>query len=90
MNKSELQSLLDGLRSEMRSTPFRDEQARERLSATIAEIEQQLLNAEAGAVPSAEGVVNGLKTAVEQFELEHPQVAALLNRLVLALSAMGI
>jgi hypothetical protein len=90
MNKSELKSLLDSLRSEMRATPFRDDQAREKLSATIAEIEQQLLNAQAAAVPSAEGAVDRLKATVEQFELEHPRVAALLDRLVLALSAMGI
>ena len=90
MNMTELLALLQSLRIDVASARFADPQARERLSAMLAEIEKQLMDTGAGAGIPPEGLVDGLRTAVDQFEVEHPRFAGLLNQLVNALSAMGI
>jgi hypothetical protein len=90
MSRSELQQLLQQLRAELADAPLRDPRARDRLLATIDDIEQQLASADAGASEAAGRFADGVKESVEQFELEHPRVAALLNQLLLALSSMGI
>ena len=90
MNKTELHALLQTLRIEVDSARFADPQARGRLSAMLAEIEKQLMDIDSGAGAPPEGLVDGLRAAVDQFEVEHPRFAGLLNQLVNALSAMGI
>ncbi len=90
MNKPELQALLQTLRAEIGAARFSDPAEQQRLSATLAELEKQVLAGGSGAAPAEEGMVEGLKLAVEKFEVEYPRFAGLLNQLVTALSAMGI
>lgn len=90
MNEPELQALLQALRAEIASDRIADASERQRLSTMLAQIETRLLAGGSGAPPEAEGVVEGLRLAVDKFEVEHPRFAGLLNQLVTALSAMGI
>jgi hypothetical protein len=90
MSPTELQALLKALRSEIDTARFKDAQEHARLSAMLAEIETQLLSAAPGDGAPVEGVIDGLRLAVDKFELEHPRFAGLLNQLISALSAMGI
>jgi hypothetical protein len=90
MNRTELQALLQTLRSEIDAAHLKDAQEHGRLSAMLAEIEGQLLSATPGGGVPDEGVIDGLKLAVDKFEVEHPRFAGLLNQLITALSAMGI
>ena len=87
MDRQGLQALLQALRSEIDASRPHDPAERQRLSAMLAEIEQRLL---ANASPPPEGLIEGLRLAVDKFEVEHPRFAGLLNQLVTALSAMGI
>jgi hypothetical protein len=90
MNKQELQLLLKALRSEIDNARLLDPAQQQRLSVMLTEIEGQLLAADPAASAAPEGLIDNLKLAVEQFEVEHPRFAAMLNQLVNALSAMGI
>ena len=89
MNKQELRETLEQLRTDIRSLSFRDENSRARINQLISAIERQLENA-SGAAPLASPNDEGLASTITQFEAEHPQLAMTLNRIVSALSSMGI
>lgn len=90
MNKPELEALLKALHTEIATARFADPAERQQLSTTLAQIEALLREGAPVAPAEGEGMAEGLKLAVEKFELEHPRFAGLLNQLVTALSAMGI
>jgi hypothetical protein len=88
MTNDELRHTLRKLRAEIDGLRFKDPEARERIRMLLAGVEQQLENT--GDAPPEDGLIDNLKTTIEQFELEHPRLGALLNQLLLALSTMGI
>jgi hypothetical protein len=88
MTNEELRNTLHKLRTEIDGLSFREPAARERVRMLISGIEQQLENA--GVATPQDSLIENLKTTIEQFELEHPKLGALLNQLLLALSTMGI
>jgi hypothetical protein len=73
------------LRSELNRLAT-DAPGRERLLALVERIEAEL-----GAAPQRnEPLVDGLSSAITDFEVEHPQATAILQRIVATLSSMGI
>ncbi|MGH8460044.1 MAG: DUF4404 family protein [Stenotrophobium sp.] len=89
MNKQELRETLEQLRTDVQSLAFRDENSRARINQLISAIERQLESANVVAPLSSVGL-DGLSSTLTQFEIEHPQLAMTLNRIVSALSSMGI
>lgn len=87
MSKNDLQATLHRLRTEVEASRFRDPQAREHIQKLIADIEGQL--AQDGTDAQHETLAERLKLAIEQFEVEHPTVATLMNQLLLAFSSSG-
>lgn len=87
MSRHELRATLDKLRAEVAELRFRDPRDRERMQALIAGLERQLRRSdEAG----REELLDLTSQTLKQFEVEHPNLTALLSRIVSALSAMGI
>ena len=87
MDKQDLQATLRQLRDEVDRLGSGDPQKHAHLRQLIAEIERELAN---GGGAGKESIAEGLKTAIDHFEVEHPTLGALLNQLLLALSSMGI
>lgn len=62
-----------------------DAQARERLAGLVETIEKSAASAE-----ERRGLIADIRSAIEHFEVEHPRVTESLNRIMMALSNMGI
>lgn len=89
MNKQELRDTLEQLRDDVQRLSFHDENSRARVNQLISAIERQLENSsEPAALNPADDA--GLASTLTQFEIEHPKLAMTLNRIVSALSSMGI
>ncbi len=63
-----------------------DAPGRERLLALVERIETELRESPQRTEP----LVDGLSGAITDFEVEHPQATAILQRIVATLSSMGI
>jgi hypothetical protein len=89
MNKQELRETLEQLRGDVQRLSFREENSRARINQLISAIERQLENSSEPATlnPADDASLAGTLT---QFEVEHPKLAMTLNRIVSALSSMGI
>ncbi|MDD3763376.1 MAG: DUF4404 family protein [Nevskiales bacterium] len=87
MSDPHLQKAIDELRTELEALPS-DAPGRERLVALLEQVEAHAAS-DQGTVPH-EPLVDGLDAAVTEFEVEHPRATALLQRIVSALSSMGI
>ncbi len=87
MDEQELQRHVTALRSELDRLP-ESSPGRDKLLALVARLEDQL----DPATPSTpeETLLAGINQAATEFEVEHPQASALLQRIVHTLSAMGI
>jgi translation initiation factor 2B subunit (eIF-2B alpha/beta/delta family) len=83
MPHKEVKKTISELTAELKQTP-----------KETAELEQTLEAAEEGIeryTPEAvESFVAKLHHAAEEFEVEHPQVTALINQITTALSSLGI
>ena len=88
MNKAELRSTLENLRSDLDQLKFHDPQSRDRVQQLISAIERQIERSDdASASETLRGDLSG---AISQFESEHPTLASTLGRIASALSTMGI
>jgi hypothetical protein len=88
MNKTELTSLLEKLRTELESGPSVDEPLRQSLAALDADIQRVLGQAAPGA---GDGSLNARAQELEaRFTLEHPYLASTLRDVMDILGKMGI
>lgn len=89
MSRARLEESLERLRHELESldADASDPRDTKRLRALIDDVESQLDALEGDEDGS---LVDGLRAQVEQFEVEHPRVTAILNDIMVTLSNMGI
>lgn len=90
MNKDQLNESLVKLREEMRSLSELDEASREALRRLDGDI-HRILQSSCDVPPSHHASLReSLKDSVQYLEASHPTITALMNRLIKALSDMGI
>jgi len=87
MSHEKITASIEALRTEIDKLHVDDSVSRDRLDALISELQQQVADGDAGAPAELEGPVTDL---IEQFEVEHPRITAVLNDLMVTLSGMGI
>ncbi|MCP5153428.1 MAG: DUF4404 family protein [Ectothiorhodospiraceae bacterium] len=83
-----LHETLEALRAEIARLEGRDPRARGRLEALVEDIERRI--AEPDDVEHHENLIDGLREAIDQFEVEHPRATGLLNHVMVTLANMGI
>ncbi len=90
MDKDQLNESLVRLRDELRSLSELDEASRKALQRLDGDI-HRILNS-SGDVPSTRhaSLRESLEDSVQYLEASHPTITALMNRLIKALSDMGI
>ena len=88
MPKEELSNSLAQLRTEIRALRDDEEPAKTRMSRLVADLERQL--DDAGDAERHSQLVENLRQHIEQFEVEHPRLTGVLNRVLVALSDLGI
>jgi hypothetical protein len=90
MDKDQLNETLAGLQDKLRSVTEVDDPSRETLKKLDGDIHRILQNS--GEVPPAHhaSLRKSLEDSVEYLEASHPAITALMNRLIKALSDMGI
>ena len=88
MSDSELHQLIGQLKSEIARLGPEDDEARARLRALVAEVEQRIDPAEAD--DADEDLMERLRETVERFEVEHPRATGILNNIMVTLGSMGI
>ncbi len=86
MSQERLRETLEALQQELESTQPSDEAARENLREAAGAIDAWLERAE----PVDESLGDRLRDAVARFEGEHPTLASTIQRVVDALSDLGI
>jgi hypothetical protein len=84
-----LPALLDELIAELRATASLDEPMRQQLAEAASEMIALLHRDEAAEPPSAEEA-GTLRDRIVEFEASHPNLAAVMNRLIDMLGQMGI
>jgi chromosome segregation ATPase len=88
-SKAELLNLLAALRTEIAALPqTRADEARS--IATFAEASTHEATRATVKPKLLEAALNGLTGSIEEFETSHPDLAAILNRLAIALANMGM
>jgi len=85
MNSNDLHQLITDLRVELDALDINDQASRQRIEALIVELEEQI---EPG--PRATSLYNSMPSMIEQFEVDHPRLTQVLNRIATSLSEMGI
>ncbi len=85
MNPTALHQLITDLRIELDALDIDDQASRQRIEALIAELEDQ---ADIG--PRAIALSGSMPSYIEQFEVDHPRLTQVLNRIAVTLSEMGI
>lgn len=88
MSQDQLRDTLDALRAETARLGAGDAEARARVEALLAELETELENPDTAAL--ADGFGDTVQTLVTRYEVEHPNLTAVLGRVLRALESMGI
>lgn len=83
-----LQQSLAQLRGEISRLEFRDSASRQKLEQLMARVELHLDDSKDRA--QLDDLLLNVSKSVSQFEIEHPNLTASLNRIITALSSMGI
>lgn len=87
MPDTELRQLLTELETTINTMDSGSAPAREKLSQLSSAIETHL---SANEKPETDSLVKEIKTAVTEFETEHPVATSLLNNIATTLSSIGI
>ncbi|BBA34076.1 uncharacterized protein sS8_2124 [Methylocaldum marinum] len=87
MTEKEVSEALFNLRKEIEQLSSADSETRVRLETLLADLERQL---EASEDEHQLHLIEDLKEAISQFEVEHPRITGILNELMVALSNLGI
>ncbi len=88
MSKEDLQKSLEALQAELDKLDGPEEEIRDRATRLIDDIERQLENPEAN--QDEDTLVERIQKTLEQFEVEHPRITGIMNRIMMTLSDMGI
>lgn len=94
MSDSDLHALIGQLKTEISRLGPGDEEARVRLQALVADVEQRLDTIEQDDADTLEDgdedLMERLRETVERFEVEHPRTTGILNNIMVTLGSMGI
>ncbi|MGI9534632.1 MAG: DUF4404 family protein [Thermodesulfobacteriota bacterium] len=88
MSREKVNELIKGLHEEIHKLKTNDEPAKNRIEELVIDLENQLENSEGNF--ENEDILDSLTHLIEQLEIEHPQITALLSKLSMTLSNMGI
>ena len=88
MSKNSAHQSLSALQQEISQLDINDPAVKARVDQLLADIEQQVDNPENQ--DQHQTLTDQLNLAIEQFEVEHPQLTGILNRVMVALGNMGI
>ncbi len=88
MNRDELREPLERLESEIQKLGEDDEAIKRRMQRLVDELERKLESSEDS--DDEPELIESLRENVERFEVEHPRLTAVLNRIMVHLSNMGI
>lgn len=83
MSREEIRESLEQLRTEVHQLDSGDQHVRERVDEIIDELEHQLENPDDAAHRG--NVVESVRKATEQFEVEHPRITSILNQIMVTL-----
>jgi hypothetical protein len=84
-NKNQLNEAIQSLREEIKTLKT-DESRKQSLNALADQIESQFDDSDL----KNQGLVESLEAAIGEFEVEHPDLTAIINRILVTLSNMGI
>ena len=90
MDDQELRDLLERLHSEIERHEPLDEQERELLQHLGTDIRELLARSESEEIQPESSLVERLEESVEHFEITHPELTLLLDKLLAILSNAGI
>jgi len=87
-----IENHLDQLRTTLEQATGLPEDTKSQLLGLVAALHDETSRqTAAGADPEAPGPgITGLMASVEKLEVSHPEIAALINQVAIALSRMGI
>ena len=88
MSKNILKKQLADLKSEVNRLKENDKITREKMTGLISEIEHMIANPDDSEHKSA--LIENLKNHIDNFEIKHPDLTGVLNRIMVMLSNMGI
>ena len=86
MSETDLAQAVADLREEIQHLPERDAEARAHLESLLNRLEDKIVE-ETAAHHQAHEVVPSL---IERFEVEHPRLTSVLQRIMVSLGDMGI
>jgi hypothetical protein len=90
MDKPQLQSLLESLHRELASLDKVDDRTKQLLAQVTDDVRDVLERAESAAEEEVAASQANVRSAIEEFEAEHPKLAETLGRLADGLANMGI
>jgi biopolymer transport protein ExbB/TolQ len=85
-DKNRLNEALQALRDEINNLNT-DESRKQSLNALADQVEQQF---DDSANPENQGLIESLEETISEFEVEHPALTSIINRLLVTLGNMGI
>jgi hypothetical protein len=85
MSNQELRDLLEKVHAEIERTDTVDDKGRELLRDLDSDIQRLLESPE-----NSDGAIEQIEYAIQQFEVTHPVITTMLNRLMEILSGAGI
>ncbi len=88
MSRGELHEPLERLQDEIQKLGEDDEVIKGRMQRLVDELERKLDSSEDS--EDEPDLIESLRENVERFEVEHPNLTAVLNRIMVHLSNMGI
>lgn len=88
MTEKQINAALEELRKEIEKLEVGDQTAKEHLASLVENIENRLESPESG--EEDHDLVEEMKDAVTQFEVEHPRITGIINDIMMTLSNVGI
>lgn len=88
MSREKIKELINGLHEEIGKLDPSDKHSKERLDGLVADLEDQLEKTDDDF--KSDDIVENLTHLIEKFEIEHPKITAILSKLSMSLSNMGI
>lgn len=90
MDDQDLRSLLERLHTEIERNEPLDEKERELLQHLGADIRELLARSEGEETQAESSMITRLEESLDQFEITHPDLTMLLNKVLAILSNAGI
>ena len=84
-----LKALLQELETELRSLDTLDDESKEALETTLAEVHTALGKQESGSL-EPESLIQRLRAAEDSFQVTHPNLSGIVLRMIDALGQLGI